>query len=147
MALALGLVAVGAAVALLGSGRSTGGTPGVPAAPGSDTGSGAPAALALVALAGAGAALLVRTRARVAVGLVLVVVAVGLVVVGTGPVRWTVLAGGVAVGAGALLVVVRAGRWPQPRRRYDRPASVAGRREDSPREAWDALDRGDDPTT
>lgn len=144
MAAAMGLVALGAGVALLGSGRSTGGTPGVPAAPGAETGAGAPAALALVALAGGGAMLLVRNRPRVLLGVLLALDAVALVAVGLSPVRWAALLGGLLVGAGALLAVLRAHRWPQPRRRHDAPA---GRRRDSPRDAWDALDRGEDPTT
>ncbi len=143
LAVAVGLVVLGAAVGLLGSGRSTGATPGVPAAPGTDTGAGAPAALALVALAGAGALLLVRNRSRALLGVALVVVAAGLVAVGVAPPRWAALAGGALVGLGGALVVVRARRWPQPRSRYDdsrRP------REATPRDAWDALDRGEDPT-
>ena len=144
MAVTLGLIALGAGVALLGSGRSTGGTPGVPAAPGAETGAGAPAALALVALAGGGAMLLVRNRPRVLLGVLLVLDAVALVAVGVSPVRWAALVGGALVAVGGLLVVVRARRWPQPRRRYEAPT---GRRRDSPRDAWDALDRGEDPTS
>ena len=147
MVLALGLVAVGAAAALLGGSRSTGTPPGVPTPPGTTSGAGAPTALALVALAGAGAALLVRNRARALLGVVLAAVGVALVSTGLTPTRWAPLVGGVLVGFGALLVVLRARRWPQPRSgrsRYDppdrRPAS-------GPRDAWDALDRGEDPTS
>lgn len=143
LALAVGLVALGAAVALLGGGRSTGATPGVPTAPGTDTGTSGPTALALVALAGAGAALLVRTRGRLVLGVALVGVAAAMVAVGVSPVRWSALIGAVPVAVGGLLVVVRARRWPQPRGRYDaRPPLASG----TPRDSWDALDRGEDPT-
>jgi hypothetical protein len=146
MAAALGLVVVGAALALLAGGRSGGTTPGVPTAPagsGAQSGAGGTAALALVALAGAGAALLVRNRARIALGVVLLLVGAGLVALGLTPTRWAPLAGGGLVTAGALAVVVRARGWPQPRSRYVAPApSSSG----TPRDAWDALDRGEDPT-
>jgi hypothetical protein len=143
MGLALGLVVLGAAVALLSGGRSSGAPPGVPAAPGTQTGTGAPAALALVALAGAGAVLLVRNRARFVLGVVLVLVAGGLVATGLSPTRWAPLTGGVLVGLGALAVTVRARRWPQPRSRF---ASPSPRPTGTPRDTWDALDRGEDPT-
>jgi tryptophan-associated transmembrane protein len=146
MVAALGLVVAGAAVALLAGGRSGGTTPGVPTAPagsGAQTGAGAPAALALVTLAGAGAALLVRNRARVALGVVLLLVGAALVVLGLTPTRWAVLSSGVLVAVGALAVVIFARRWPQPRSRYVAPARAPS---GSPRDAWDALDRGEDPT-
>jgi hypothetical protein len=143
MVVALGLVVLGAALALVGASRSTGAPPGVPAAPGTTTGSGSATALALVALAGAGAILLVRTWARVTLAAVLVAVAVGLVATGLTPTRWAPLVGGVLVGLGAAGVIVRARHWPQPRSRYDAPA---GARAAAPRDTWDALDRGEDPT-
>ena len=139
---AFGLLVVGAVVVLVGSGRSTpGATPGVPVATGSGRSDG-PAALALVALAGAGAAILVRARARRLLGVVLVLVAAAMVTVGFDGSRWTAVVGGAAVGCGALLLGLRAGRWPGPRARFDRPAGPAA----APRDAWDALDRGEDPT-
>jgi hypothetical protein len=143
MAVALGLVVVGAAVALVGGSRSTGTPPGVPVAPGSSSGTGPTTALALVALAGAGAALLVRTWARVSLGVALAAVAAGLVATGLTPTRWAPLVGGLLVGVGAVAVVVRAGRWPQPRSGYDAPTSTQS---GAPRDTWDALDRGEDPT-
>jgi Tryptophan-associated transmembrane protein (Trp_oprn_chp) len=142
MAVALGLVVVGAAIALVGGSRSTGAPPGVPAAPGTTSGSGS-TALALVALAGAGAILLVRTWARVTLAVVLAAVAVGLVATGLTPTRWAPLVGGVLVGLGAIAVVLRARHWPKARSRYDAPA---GARTAAPRDTWDALDRGEDPT-
>lgn len=58
---------------------------------------------------------------------------------------WAVLAvvaGGLAVVAGALTVLVGA-KWPTLGSRYDAPAA---RPRDETASAWDALDRGDDPT-
>jgi hypothetical protein len=143
MALALGLVVLGAAIVLVGAGRSGGTTPGVPAAPGTSSGTGAATALALVALAGAGAALLVGRWARTAIGVVLLGVAVATVGTGLSPTRWAAVTGGVLVGLGALAIVVRARRWPQPRRRYETPTRRPG---GTPKDTWDALDRGEDPT-
>jgi hypothetical protein len=146
MAVGLGLVVAGAAVALLAGARSGGATAGVPSAPGTSgaqPGAGGAAALALVALAGAGAALLVRNRARTALGAVLLLVGAALVAVGLSPTRWAAVAGGGLVAAGALVVVLRARGWPQPRSRYEAPARTTS---GSPRDAWDALDRGEDPT-
>lgn len=143
LAVAVGLVALGAAVALLGGGRSATTTPGVPTAPGADTGTSGATALALVALAGAGALLLVRNRARVVLGVVIVGIAVALAAVGASPVHWSALIGAAPVALGGLLVVLRARHWPQPRGRYDqRPPRATG----TPRDTWDALDRGEDPT-
>jgi hypothetical protein len=96
-----------------------------------------------VALAGAGATLLVRTWARVTLAVVLAAVAVGLVATGLTPTRWALLVGGVLVGLGAVAVIFRARHWPQPRSRYDAPT---GARPAAPRDSWDALDRGEDPT-
>lgn len=143
MALALGLVVTGGVVALLGGGPSSGATPGVPPAPGTSTGTGAATALALVGLAGAGATLLLRNRARIVLAAVLVAVAAALVAAGLGPLRWAALVGGVLIAVGAVTTVLLARGWPQPRSRYDPPAS---RLADNPRATWDALDRGEDPT-
>ncbi len=144
LALAVGLVVLGAAIALLGGGsRSSVTAPGVPTAPGTGGQAAGPAALALVAAAGAGAVLLVRNRTRVLLGVVLLAAAAGLVAVGLSPVRWAALTGAALVGPGALLVVLRARGWPQPRGRYE---ATPDRRTGTPRDAWDALDRGEDPT-
>lgn len=141
IAIAIGLVVVGAVVALVGGHRGSPATPGVPTA--ADTGSSAPTALALVALAAAGAALLVRNRARIALGVVLTLDAAALVTVGVTPTRWAAVVGGILVGLGALGTVVRARTWPQPRGRFETGGSERrGGRDD----AWDAMDRGEDPT-
>jgi hypothetical protein len=143
MALALGLVVVGAAIVLVGAGRAGDTPPGVPAAPGTSSGTGAATALALVALAGVGAAFLVGRWARTVLGVVLLGVAAATIATGLSPTRWAALTGGVLIGLGALAVVVRARSWPQPRRRYETPTRRPG---GTPRDTWDALDRGEDPT-
>ena len=122
----------------------------------------AAAALALVALAGVGALLLVRGWARTVIATVLVLVGVGVVVTmatipeygwftysGDPPAAtrsawaWVGMGAGVLLGVAAAVAVVRAGRWPQPRRGFDAPAPGRAPRDANP---WDALDRGEDPT-
>lgn len=114
-------------------------------------------ALGVVALAGAGALFATRSALRLAVGVLLALAGAGitvaaLVALGDG-VRlvWPLLCalGGLAVLA-AGLVTVREGRsWPAMGARYDRPAAPRTRpdRPASQAELWDALDRGEDPTT
>jgi hypothetical protein len=164
MTAALGATALGALVALVVAAQpriSTG------LAGERVTGADTPvaAALSLVALAGVAAALLVRNSIRRAIGALLVAGAVGIVAAYLAPAdaltytvfaagdaadvdvgrslwAWLGVAGGVAVGLGALAITVRAGRWPEPRRRFEAPASTRQRTEDP----WDALDRGEDPT-
>ena len=46
------------------------------------------------------------------------------------------------IGAG-VAIAVTCGAWPPPGRRYERDDAPAGR----PTDAWDALERGEDPTT
>jgi uncharacterized membrane protein (TIGR02234 family) len=53
------------------------------------------------------------------------------------------LLGAVLIVAGAIAVALTCGRWPQPGRRYERTDEAAGR----PADAWDALERGEDPTS
>jgi uncharacterized membrane protein (TIGR02234 family) len=50
--------------------------------------------------------------------------------------------GGLLIVAGAIVGVLRAGTWPGPTPRYERAAARAAR----PADAWEALDRGEDPT-
>ncbi|MDG4805265.1 Trp biosynthesis-associated membrane protein [Micromonospora sp. WMMD1120] len=125
-------------------------------------------ALAVVTLAGAGAVLATRGRVRRVLGVLLA--ALGLVVAGGGgyalgadlggPVsrQWPALCllGGLAAAVGGGWTALRGGDWPAMGARYERPARVpeaataagsstplAGRRTT---EAWNALDRGEDPT-
>ena len=100
MTLALGLVVLGAAVVLVGAGRSGDAPPGVPVAPGTSSGTGAATALALVALAGVGASLLVRRWARTVLGVVLLGVAAATISAGLTPTRWAALVGGALMGLG-----------------------------------------------
>ncbi|QGN47754.1 Trp biosynthesis protein [Micromonospora sp. WMMC415] len=123
-------------------------------------------ALALVALAGGGAVLATRGRLRRLLGGLLTGLGVavaagggyGLVAGFAGDVsrQWPLLClvGGVLTAAGGLLTALRARRWPAMGARYERrartvsaarpePGPVTGRRTT---EAWDALDRGEDPT-
>ncbi|MDM4719935.1 Trp biosynthesis-associated membrane protein [Micromonospora sp. WMMA1363] len=123
-------------------------------------------ALALVALAGGGAVLATRGRLRRLFGVLLVLLG-GAVAAGGGygslagfdgvvSRQWPLLClvGGLLAMAGGLLTALRARRWPAMGARYERSArsvaaprswggQVTGRRTT---EAWDALDRGEDPT-
>ncbi|MFE9689983.1 Trp biosynthesis-associated membrane protein [Micromonospora sp. NPDC005806] len=122
-------------------------------------------ALALVGLAGGGAVLATRGRVRRLLGglLTLVGLAVaagagyGLTAPFEGGVsrQWPalVLAGGLVAAAGGALTALRGGGWPAMGARYERPArSAAPAGTDRPavergtRDAWEALDRGEDPT-
>ncbi|WP_247685470.1 Trp biosynthesis-associated membrane protein [Micromonospora sp. C31] len=125
-------------------------------------------ALALVGLAGGGAVLATRGRARRLLGGLLcglgVAVAAGggygLVAAFDGEVarHWPAicLLGGVLATAGGLLTALRGRRWPAMGARYERrpagdsaPAARGGAGRVTGRhttEAWDALDRGEDPT-
>ncbi|WP_435871996.1 Trp biosynthesis-associated membrane protein [Micromonospora echinospora] len=62
-----------------------------------------------------------------------------------------VLAGGLALAAGGAFTALRGDDWPAMGARYERraaPAAEPGRPavERGTRDAWDALDRGEDPT-
>jgi tryptophan-associated transmembrane protein len=126
-------------------------------------------ALALVALAGAGTLLLVRGWARTVIGVLLLGAAAGIVAVFlTRPdITWFALTGspgaavsmhrsvwawlgvtaGVVIGAAALATGWRGRGWPAPRRRFSGPTGTPTSQADRPRDAWEALDRGEDPTT
>jgi hypothetical protein len=163
MTAALGAVAVGGLLALVAAGQPRTTSPGSAG----DAGTPGAAALGLVLLAGAAVVLLVRARVRRVVGVVLVaasaaVVAAylapadvlgdnvyviadpaapaGSVSVGRAVWFWLGVTGGAVAAAGSLATVLRAGRWPEPGRRQER----APRRSTDP---WEALDRGEDPTT
>jgi hypothetical protein len=127
-------------------------------------------ALAVVALAGGGAVLATRGRVRRLLGVLLGALglavsagaAYGLVADLGGVVsrQWPALClvGGLLVVVGGGWTALRGGGWPAMGARYERPARtvteskpttasapgpMAGRRTT---EAWDALDRGEDPT-
>ncbi|SCG47943.1 Trp biosynthesis-associated membrane protein [Micromonospora humi] len=119
-------------------------------------------ALAYVGLAGGGAVLATRGRLRRLLGVLLT--GVGLAVAVGGGVGLTeagvsrhwpalVLVGGLASAAGGAFTASRGGGWPAMGARYERgaaSASTAGADrpavERGTRDAWDALDRGEDPT-
>ncbi|WKU07510.1 Trp biosynthesis-associated membrane protein [Micromonospora sp. HUAS LYJ1] len=123
-------------------------------------------ALAFVALAGGGAVLATRGRVRRLLGglVTLLGLAVaagggyGLVATGGGEAhrQWPALCllGGLVAAGGGLLTARRGAAWPAMGARYERtvradgPARPGGRpiAGGSNREAWDALDRGEDPT-
>jgi hypothetical protein len=106
-------------------------------------------ALALVGLAGAGAVIALRGRARQWLGVLLLVVGVVVAAGGgyglTEATGWPLActAGGLLLAAGGALTAARGRLWPSLGARYERAARPAG---DGPTAAWDALDRGEDPT-
>jgi hypothetical protein len=119
-------------------------------------------ALALVGLAGGGAVLATRGRLRQLLGglLTLTGLAVaagggyGLAEAGVSR-QWPalVLVGGLIAAAGGAFTALRGGGWPAMGARYERPArSTAPTGTQRPavergtRDAWEALDRGEDPT-
>lgn len=60
---------------------------------------------------------------------------------------WVAVAGGLLMVVAGVLVVLRARRWAAPSQRYEAPAAqVPSVDDDDPRETWNALTRGDDPT-
>lgn len=113
-------------------------------------------AVAVVGLAGAGALLATRGVVRRGVGglsvLLGAAVALGAAAsAGTadpGRLAWPVLAalGGVATVAGGVLAALYGHRWPVMGARYERRPADQPRGADPTRSAWDALDRGEDPT-
>jgi lysylphosphatidylglycerol synthetase-like protein (DUF2156 family) len=115
-------------------------------------------AVAVVGLAGAGALLATRGLARRMLGALLAALGAGLLLgaaalVGAAdPARlaWPVLAaaGGAATVVGGVLAAAQGHRWPGMGARYERAGGAAGqvREADPTRAAWDALDRGEDPT-
>ncbi|MEU4567303.1 Trp biosynthesis-associated membrane protein [Micromonospora sp. NPDC023956] len=128
-------------------------------------------ALAVVALAGAGAVLATRGGLRRAVGLVILVLGAAVAVGGGyaltagfgGAVsrQWPALCllGGLLAAAGGAWTALRGAAWPAMGARYERPDHGGGATSpDAPEAtgaaaptrgtaaAWDALDRGEDPT-
>lgn len=126
--------------------------------------------LALVAAAGLIALVLVRSWLRRLLALLIAAAGVGCLIatlrVVTGPeaaarastkvkaagqlatahltaVPYLALLGGVLIVVGGLVGVIYSGRWPAPARRYERVNARAGR----PSDTWEALERGEDPTS
>ncbi len=111
-------------------------------------------ALALVALASAGGLLATRSWARLVVGVVmgLAGIGVGVAAVRAGGVHgvnavWPTLCviGAVLVVAAAVITVLQGRHWPAMGARYERVTTVAST--DSAPGMWDAIDRGQDPTS
>ncbi|SCL18640.1 Tryptophan-associated transmembrane protein (Trp_oprn_chp) [Micromonospora pallida] len=128
-------------------------------------------ALAVVALAGAGAVLATRGALRRLVGMLILLLGVAVAAGGgyalgagfEGEVsrQWPALCllGGVLATAGGAWTVLRGAAWPAMGARYERPArgaagtpdeagsaGAAARTQGRTADAWDALDRGEDPT-
>jgi len=60
-----------------------------------------------------------------------------------GAVPYVSVIGGAVIVAGAVVTAVVCGRWPAPTKRYERANQQASR----PSDTWDALEKGDDPTS
>jgi len=131
-------------------------------------------ALAAVVLAGVLLALVLRARGRRVVAAVIALAGIGMAVAGALRQRptsdgvrsrlaevtladtfaltvtawpWAYALAGVLVTGGAILMLVRAGRWPVRTARFDRAATGArSDLADDPTGAWRALDAGHDPT-
>lgn len=114
------------------------------------------AALGYVGLAGVVALAATKGWGRVVVGVVVLAAGVGIVVdVATVPQHpsvsrawaWLTLAGGVVLALSGLLVAVRGRRWAALSSSYEAPAARAEEPPATDKGVWDALDRGEDPTT
>ena len=121
--------------------------------------------LAVVALAGTGALLATRGRVRRGLGVLLALAGVGVVAgaiagragleAGSASPVWPIACalGGAIVAAGGVTAARFGHLWPSMSARYERRPATAAKptgAADAPadnRAAWDALDRGDDPTT
>jgi hypothetical protein len=111
----------------------------------------------VVALAGLAVIAVTRGRSRIAVALVVTIAGAGAVAASAGQLSrpaltgwpWLALIAGLLVGAAGVLVTVRGGGWAGPTARFAaggaRP-SAGPRTADPQVAAWDALDRGEDPT-
>jgi Tryptophan-associated transmembrane protein (Trp_oprn_chp) len=120
--------------------------------------------LAVVALAGTGALLATSGWLRRAVGVLLALAGLGVTAgaivgragldpgsAGAGGTVWPVACavGGLLILLGGVIAAARGHQWPGMSARYDRKPAAAGTNPPvaaDHRSAWDALDRGDDPT-
>jgi hypothetical protein len=170
MAAVLVGLAVSSAVLLLASGRTwvqVAAVPGRLEAARSETGTalapGLPA-LALVGLAGVVAVLATRGRLRMAVGVLLVLDGLGAVALAANAApsgsdvsgwRTVALVSAALVAVCGGVVAVRGRRWPAMSSRYDAPGTPTDAPPAAPpaegpaadRALWDAIERGEDPTT
>ncbi len=119
------------------------------------------AALGWAGLAGTGALIATHRAGRIVVGLLLagcgvgVLAAVGYALFGVDghPNAWPLLAALGAVGllSGGVAALRYGGTWPTMGTRFDSPAAPAGRatarKSTVEADMWNALDRGEDPTT
>jgi len=168
------LVLAGAALVLLGAGRDwvhvvLAASPPLPPRTEARTGgdlAGGLRPLGLLGLAGVAALAGTRGRGRVVLGAVLLLAgaaacattvsvlargASAAVEQAPGFTAWpgAALLGGALLALGGLVVVARGGRWATLSARYEAPAARAAAPAAAPRPevaAWDALDRGEDPT-
>lgn len=173
-AVALCLLASSAALVAVGRTWVTGTVAAVPPLPAQDlavTGAaaGSPVrGLAVVGLAGVVAVLAARGWGRTAVGLLLLLAGAGIAAAGLAfdpsgaldaagrqvaaeGTLWPLAAaaGGGALAVAGALVALRGRRWSSLSQRYDSPAAPRPATPAAPgeRELWEALDRGEDPTT
>ncbi|MBB5869324.1 hypothetical protein F4553_002703 [Allocatelliglobosispora scoriae] len=109
-------------------------------------------ALALVALAGSLALLALSGTARRALGGLLAAIGLALVAIGVyaasadaAPKMLLVSLGGTAVAYSGWLVIRHSPAWTGMSSTYDRPTPTAD--PETSKDIWDALDRGEDPTT
>lgn len=99
-------------------------------------------ALGLPVLAGLGAALLLPPRPRAVVAGAVALLGLGVTTVGLAGSDLLVAAPGVVLALTGAVAAWRSPRWPPPRRDARRDPRAAP----TARDAWDALDRGEDPT-
>lgn len=99
-------------------------------------------AIGVAVVAGAGAAALVGPTARAALAAAVLLLGAAVLWLATSRSDLALGAGGALVTAAAGVAVVRARRWPPPRR-GQRPTQ---HRDRTDRDTWEALDRGEDPT-
>jgi uncharacterized membrane protein (TIGR02234 family) len=118
--------------------------------------------LAVVALAGTGALLATSGWVRRALGVLLALAGAGVTAgaiigragldpgsVGAGGTLWPIAcaAGGLIIVLGGVTAFRQGHRWPGMSARYERKPAPAPTATADHRATWDALDRGDDPTT
>jgi Tryptophan-associated transmembrane protein (Trp_oprn_chp) len=107
-------------------------------------------ALGIVGLAGAGALVALRGRLRALLGILLILVGLATAVLSlTTASLWPAVcaAGGVLIALAGLATATNHKAWPAMGARYERPSAKTERKPVSQAELWDALDRGEDPTT